>query len=61
MLRDFGAVASVTPLPKSAERRFSKSRASIAFEGPAWFRNDPAAAELAAIAAVEAGGNKRVA
>ncbi|MGW0547295.1 recombinase family protein [Streptomyces altiplanensis] len=53
MLHDFGAVATVTPLPKGAERRFSESRASVVFEGPVWFRNNPAAAELVAIAADE--------
>ncbi|WP_328300056.1 recombinase family protein [Streptomyces sp. NBC_00435] len=53
MLREFGAVATVAPLPKTAERRFSDSRTTVAFEGPAWFRDNPAAAELAAIAAVE--------
>lgn len=47
MLREFGAVATVTPLPKSAERRFSEGRTTVDFEGPAWFRDDPATAELA--------------
>lgn len=53
MLRDFGAAATVTPMPKTGERRFSENRTSVVFEGPAWFQEDPAAAELAAIAAVE--------
>ncbi|MFD9472128.1 recombinase family protein [Streptomyces goshikiensis] len=53
MLREFGAVATVTPLPKTAERRFSERRASVAFEGPLWFQHDPVATELAAIADIE--------
>ncbi|MEW2191205.1 recombinase family protein [Streptomyces microflavus] len=53
MLREFGAVVSVSPLAKSAERRFSVARSAVTVEGPAWVRDDPAAAELAAIATVE--------
>lgn len=46
LLHDFGAVVAVAPLAKGAERRFSEGRATVEFEGPAWFRNDPAAAAL---------------
>ncbi|MFJ1579216.1 recombinase family protein [Streptomyces sp. NPDC088182] len=53
MLREFGAVVTVAPLAKSAERRFSVGRSVVTVEGPAWVMDDPAAAELAAIAAVE--------
>jgi DNA invertase Pin-like site-specific DNA recombinase len=53
LLREFGAVVTVTPLPKGAERRFSDARAEVAFDGPEWWRNDPAAGALAAIAMEE--------
>ncbi|MEV7402835.1 recombinase family protein [Streptomyces sp. NPDC091267] len=53
MLRDFGAVATVTPLPKTAERRYSDARVDVVFLGPEWYRDNPAAGELAAIEAVE--------
>lgn len=50
LLRDFGAKVEVTPLPKTAERRFTESRASIAFSGPEWWRDlDPTLAHLEAI------------
>ena len=48
LLDDLGAVATVTPLPKGAERRFSNARVTVDFEGPAWYRDDPAAGELLA-------------
>jgi hypothetical protein len=51
LLRELGTVATVTPLPKGAERRFSDERAVIEFTGPAWWRNlEPAEAALASIA-----------
>ncbi|MEV6399609.1 recombinase family protein [Streptomyces sp. NPDC051907] len=51
LLRDFGAVVKVTPLPKTAERRFSESRAAVEFIGPEWWRTlDPADGHLEAIA-----------
>ncbi|MFF1898603.1 recombinase family protein [Streptomyces sp. NPDC058206] len=50
LLRDFGARVTVTPLPRTAERRFTEARAAVTFDGPAWFQDDPAAAELAGIA-----------
>ncbi|MFD4538361.1 recombinase family protein [Streptomyces bauhiniae] len=51
LLRDFGAVVSVSPLPKTAERRFSESRAVINFTGPEWWRDrSPEEAHLEAIA-----------
>lgn len=53
LLREFGAVASVTPLPKTAERRFTEARTVISIGGPAWLRDDPEAGELAAIEAEE--------
>ncbi|MFF0050056.1 recombinase family protein [Streptomyces sp. NPDC005498] len=50
MLGEFGAVVTVTPLPKGAERRFSEARAEVTFEGPEWWREvDPATAHLRAI------------
>ncbi|WP_180685334.1 recombinase family protein [Streptomyces gossypiisoli] len=51
MLADFGATVVVKPLQAGAERRYSASRASVEFHGPAWWRDDPAAAELASLAA----------
>lgn len=53
MLRAFGAVITVSPLAKTAERRFSEKRSVVTVEGPAWVTDNPAAAELAAICAVE--------
>ncbi|GAB4006702.1 recombinase family protein [Nocardioides ultimimeridianus] len=55
LLRDFGTRVAVTPLPRSAERRFTRDRSEVTFDGPAWFREDPALAELEAIARVEDG------
>lgn len=51
MLVELGAMVTVKPLQAGAERRFSEERASVDFEGPAWWLADPAAAE--AYAAVE--------
>jgi hypothetical protein len=53
LLRELGTVATVTPLPKGAERRFSEDRAEVAFEGPKWWRDDPAAGVLTSIALEE--------
>ncbi|MFE9765072.1 recombinase family protein [Streptomyces sp. NPDC005808] len=54
MLREFGAVVKVAPLPKGAERRFSEDRAEIIFEGPEWWRSvNPAEAALMALALEE--------
>ncbi|MER0481633.1 recombinase family protein [Streptomyces sp. Edi2] len=53
LLADLGARVTVRPATPGAPRRFDPSRVSVEFEGPAWFRDDPAAAELAALANVE--------
>lgn len=53
LLKDLGAVVMVRPATPGAPKRFDPSRAAVDFEGPAWFRNDPAAGELAAIATTE--------
>lgn len=50
LLREYGTVTTITPLPRSAPRRYSEERANVAFEGPAWYRDDPAAGELLALA-----------
>ncbi|MEU2191740.1 recombinase family protein [Streptomyces fimicarius] len=55
LLRDLGARVVVSPATPGAPKRFNPARVAIAYDGPAWFRNDPAAGELAAIAAVETG------
>lgn len=54
LLKDLGAVVVVRPATPGAPRRFNPARAEIDYEGPAWVRNNPAAAELAAIAQTEA-------
>ncbi|MBQ0974755.1 recombinase family protein [Streptomyces sp. RK31] len=55
LLRDMGARVVVSPATPGAPKRFSAARVAIEYDGPAWFSADPAVAELAAIAAVEAG------
>ncbi|WP_200263652.1 recombinase family protein [Streptomyces sp. HSG2] len=60
LLTDLGARVTVRPATPGAPRRFDPSRALVEFEGPAWFRDDPAAAELAAIASVEGERQKTV-
>ncbi|MFJ5065640.1 recombinase family protein [Kitasatospora sp. NPDC088556] len=51
LLTDLGARVVISPPAPKAPKRFDPSRLSIAFEGPAWWRElDPAEAELAAIA-----------
>ncbi|KOX01134.1 hypothetical protein ADK65_10525 [Streptomyces sp. NRRL B-1140] len=54
LLEDLGAVVIVRPTTPGAPKRFDPSRVAVDYEGPAWFRNDPAAGELMAIAQVEA-------
>jgi DNA invertase Pin-like site-specific DNA recombinase len=54
LLEDLGAVVVVRPATPGAPKRFDPSRAAVDYEGPAWFRADPAAGELAAIAQSEA-------
>ncbi len=54
LLEDLGAVVVVRPATPGAPKRFDPSRVAVDYEGPAWFRNDPAAGELMAIAQVEA-------
>ncbi|WP_158791037.1 recombinase family protein [Streptomyces sp. NRRL WC-3549] len=54
LLKDLGAYVVIRPATPGSPRRFDPSRVSVEFEGPAWFRDDPAAGELAAIAAAEA-------
>lgn len=53
LLKDLGAIVVVRPATPGAPKRFDPARVAVDFEGPAWFRNDPAAGELAAIAEVE--------
>ncbi|MFK0289986.1 recombinase family protein [Streptomyces sp. NPDC090442] len=53
LLADLGARVVVRPATPGAPRRFDPKRVSVEFEGPAWFRDDPAAAELAGITATE--------
>ncbi|MCX4787630.1 recombinase family protein [Streptomyces sp. NBC_01221] len=53
LLNDLGAVVTIHPATPGAPKRFAPSRVFVDFEGPAWFRNDPAAGEPMAIARVE--------
>lgn len=53
LLKDLGAVVVVRPATPGAQRRFDPTRVSVDFEGPAWYRDDPAAGELKAIARIE--------
>lgn len=59
LLRDVGAIVTVSPLARTAERRFTRDRSEVVFAGPAWYREDPEAAELAAIANAEEGDESR--
>lgn len=54
LLNDLGAVVVVRPTTPGAPKRFNPARVAIDYEGPAWVRNDPAAANLAAISQTEA-------
>jgi hypothetical protein len=55
LLADLGARVVVRPATPGAPKRFDRSRVSVVFEGPAWWRDDPAAGALAAIAMEESG------
>ncbi|MFE4874850.1 recombinase family protein [Streptomyces sp. NPDC056682] len=50
LLADLGARVVIRPATPGAPRRFDPSRVSVDFEGPAWWRNDPAAGARAALA-----------
>jgi DNA invertase Pin-like site-specific DNA recombinase len=39
LLREFGTHAAVTPLEKTAERRFTTERTAVTFAGPEWVRD----------------------
>jgi hypothetical protein len=55
MLREFGAVVAVTPLARTAERRFTTDRTAVSFEGPEWVRDaDPYESRMAEIEMEEA-------
>jgi DNA invertase Pin-like site-specific DNA recombinase len=55
LLADLGTRVVVRPATPGAPKRFDQSRVSVVFEGPAWWRDDPAAGALAAIAMEESG------
>ncbi|MGW5478471.1 recombinase family protein [Streptomyces sp. NPDC004008] len=55
LLADLGARVVISPPAPKAPKRFNPSRVSVGFEGPAWWRDDPAAGALAAIAMEESG------
>ncbi|MFE2608649.1 recombinase family protein [Streptomyces mirabilis] len=55
LLADLGARVTVRPATPGAPKRFDPSRISVEFEGPAWWRDDPAAGALAGIAMEESG------
>ncbi|MEU6577112.1 recombinase family protein [Streptomyces sp. NPDC046805] len=50
LLADLGARVMVRPATPGAPKRFDPSRAAVAFQGPAWWRDEPAAGALASIA-----------
>ncbi|WP_318207999.1 recombinase family protein [Streptomyces sp. SJL17-1] len=51
LLRDLGTCVRVRPATPGAPKRFDPERAALSFEGPAWWREqDPAQAQLMAIA-----------
>ncbi|MFG2125884.1 recombinase family protein [Streptomyces sp. NPDC048710] len=50
LLADLGTNVVVRPATPGAPKRFDPSRLSVDFEGPAWWRDDPAAGVLAGIA-----------
>ncbi|MFD0033700.1 recombinase family protein [Streptomyces sp. NPDC127172] len=55
MLREFGAAVAVTPLARTAERRFTTDRAAVSFDGPEWVRDaDPYEARMVEIEMEEA-------
>jgi hypothetical protein len=55
LLADLGTRVAVRPATPGAPKRFDGARVAVTFEGPAWFRDDPAAGELAGIAMTESG------
>lgn len=55
LLNDLGARVMVRPATPGAPKRFDPKRVSADFEGPAWFRDNPAEAALYAIELVETG------
>ncbi|NGO11057.1 recombinase family protein [Streptomyces sp. HC44] len=55
LLADLGTRVVIRPATPGAPRRFDPARVAVTYEGPAWFRNDPATGELAGIAMVESG------
>jgi DNA invertase Pin-like site-specific DNA recombinase len=55
LLADLGTRVVVRPATPGAPKRFDSARVAVTFEGPAWFRDDPAAGELAGIAMTESG------
>ncbi|MEU0965893.1 recombinase family protein [Streptomyces sp. NPDC005917] len=55
LLADLGTRVVVRPATPGAPKRFDPSRVSVQFEGPAWWRDDPATGALAAVAMEESG------
>jgi hypothetical protein len=55
LLADLGARVVISPPAPKAPKRFDPARVSVGFESPAWWRDDPAAGNLAAIALEESG------
>ncbi|MFF7644376.1 recombinase family protein [Streptomyces canus] len=55
LLADLGTRVMVRPATPGAPKRFDPSRVAVGFEGPAWWRNDPAAGALACVAMEESG------
>ncbi|WP_030942432.1 recombinase family protein [Streptomyces sp. NRRL S-646] len=55
LLADLGTRVVIRPATPGAPKRFNSARVAVTFEGPAWFRDDPAAGELAGIAMTESG------
>jgi DNA invertase Pin-like site-specific DNA recombinase len=53
LLADLGTRVVVRPATPGAPKRFDSARVAVTFEGPAWFRDDPAAAALEDIALLD--------
>lgn len=50
LLADLGARVVIRPATPGAPKRFDASRVAVEFEGPAWWRDDPAAGARTALA-----------